>query len=131
MVVDAHSKWIEAFPVSSATSSATIEKLHTLFAQFGLLETVVLDNAPYFISQEFEAFLKRNGIHHPTSAAYHPSSNGFAERAVQVIKRGLRKVKEGTLMSRIAKVLFTYRTTPHATTGRAPTELLFGRIPRT
>ena len=131
IVVDAHSKWIEAFPVPSATSSATIEKLRTLFAQFGLPETVVSDNAPYFMSQEFETFLKQNGIRHPTSAAYHPSSNGLAERGVQVVKHGLKKVKESSLESRIAKVLFTYRTTPHATTGRAPAELLFGRIPRT
>ena len=36
VVIDAHSKWIEAWPVHAATSSAIIEKLRTLFAQFGL-----------------------------------------------------------------------------------------------
>ena len=36
VVIDAHSKWIEAFCVSSATSSITIDKLRMLFAQFGL-----------------------------------------------------------------------------------------------
>ena len=40
-------------------------------------------------------------------------------------------MKEGSLESRIAKVLFTYRTTSHTTTGRAPAELLLRRIPRT
>ena len=33
VVIDIHSKWIEAFCVSSATSSITIDKLRMLFAQ--------------------------------------------------------------------------------------------------
>ena len=28
------------------------------------------------------AFLSWNGIHHVTSAPYHPATNGFAERSV-------------------------------------------------
>ena len=62
---------------------------------------------------------------------YNPASNGLAERAVQTLKQGLKKVTEGLLETRIAKVLFTYRITQHSTTGRAPAELLLGRIPRT
>ena len=131
VVIDAHSKWIEVFPVPSATSLATIEKLRFVFSQFGLPETVVSDNAPYFVSQELESFLKQNGIKHPTSAAYHPASNGLAERAVQTLKNGLKKVRKGSLESRIAKVLFTYRIAPQGTTGSSPAELLMGRIPRT
>ena len=82
VVIDAHSKWIEAWPVHAATSSATIEKLRTSFAQFGLPETIVSDNGTCFVSEEFESFLQANGIKHVTSAPYHPSSNGLAERAV-------------------------------------------------
>ena len=58
---------------------------------------MVTDNAPYFVSEEIELFFKQNGIHHPTSLPYHPASNGLVERAVQTIKKGLRKVTEGTL----------------------------------
>ena len=83
------------------------------------------------MSEEFEAFLKSNGIKHSTSAAYHPASNGLAERAVQTLKNGLKKVRDGTLESRIARVLFSYRIAVHATTGRSPAELLIGRLPRT
>ena len=39
VLIDAHSKWIEAFNTASATSTAVIEELRTLFAQFGLPET--------------------------------------------------------------------------------------------
>ena len=131
VVVDSHSKWIEAYPVSTANSTITIEKLRYLFSQFGLPQSLVSDNAPYFVSEEFESFLKSNGIKHPTSSAYHPASNGLAERAVQTLKNGLKKVRDGTLKSRIARVLFSYRIAVHSTTGRSPAEMLIGRLPRT
>ena len=84
---------------------------------------VVTDNGTGFVSREFEEFLRRNGVKHTTSAPYHPASNGLAERAVQVIKRGLKKVTAGTMGSRLAKVLFAYRITQQSTTGLAPAEL--------
>ena len=131
IAIDAHSKWIEAVCTSSTASSCVIEELRTLFAKLGLPEMVVTDNGTCFVSQEFEQFLRKNGIKHTTSAPYHPASNGLAERAVQVIKRGLKKVTDGTMSSRLAKVLFTYRVTPQSTTGLAPAEMLLGRRPHT
>ena len=116
---------------SSVSSSCVIEELRTLFARFGLPEMIVSDNGTCFVSRELEEFLQKNGVKHATSAPYHPSSNGLAERAVQVVKRGLKKVKEGSMSARLARVLFTYRITPQSTTGLAPTELLLGRRPRT
>ncbi len=127
---DAHSKWIEAFCTPSATSSAVIEELRPLFAQFGLPETIVTDNGTCFVSAEMENFLATNGIRHVTSAPYHPASNGLAERAVQIVKRGLKKTKEGRVKSRLAKFLYTYRLTPQTTTGIAPAKVLLGRRPR-
>ena len=38
-----------------------------------------------------------NGIRHIQTAPYHPSSNGMAERAVQVVKQGIKKQSRGTL----------------------------------
>ena len=117
VLIDAHSKWIEAYPTNSATSTVVIELLRTSFAQFGIPETIVTDNGPCFVSEEIEMYFQMNGIKHITSAPYHPASNGLAERAVQVLKKGLKKVTTGTLTSRIAKVLFSYRITPQTTTG--------------
>ena len=131
VAVDAHSKWIEAVCTPSMSSSCVIEELRSLFAKFGLPEMVVTDNGTCFVSAEFEQFLRSNGIKHTTSAPYHPASNGLAERAVQTVKRGLKKVKDGTMSTRLAKVLLTYRVTPQSTTGQAPAELLLGRRPRT
>ena len=62
-----------------------------------------------------------------TSAPYHASSNGLAERGVQTFKRMMKKCPEGTLTAKVARVLFSYRVTPHTTTGLSPAELLLGR----
>ena len=124
VIIDAHSKWIEVYPVRAATSYATIQQLRITFAQFGIPETVVSDNGQCFVSAEFEEFLSCNGIKHLKSAPYHPASNGLAERAVQIFKRGMKKMKAGSLTDRITRVLFSYRITPQTTTGLSPAELL-------
>ena len=88
---DATSKWTETHIMNSTTSTATACKLREIFAQHGLSDILVSDNAPNFTSEEFETFMRKNGIAHITSAPYHPASNGLAERAVQTVKSGIIK----------------------------------------
>ena len=92
VAVHAHSKWQEVVPVSSTTSSSTIEVLRDLFARFGISEQVVSDNGAQFISEKFQAFVRSNGIRHLTSATYHPATNGLADRAVQTFKQALHSM---------------------------------------
>ena len=127
VIVDAHSKWLDAYIMSTITSSKTIEILRTVFATNGLPQTVVTDNGTSFTSQEFKTFMHRNGIRHTTSAPYHPSSNGQAERAVQTLKQGIKRTPGDSIQEKLSKFLFSYRITPHATTGVAPCELLMRR----
>lgn len=130
IVVDAYSKWIEAIAVNNATSATTIEKLRMVFATHGLPDVLVSDNGTCFTSEEFGEFLRRNGIRHRTSAPYHPSSNGLAERAVQTVKSGLIKMKGDTVETRLSRFLFKYRVTPQSVTGLSPAEMLMNRRPR-
>ncbi|XP_031432706.1 uncharacterized protein K02A2.6-like [Clupea harengus] len=127
IVIDAHSKWLDVYPTSNATSQVTIEKLRQCFSTHGLPQTIVSDNGTCFTSQEFESFLKQNGIQHITSAPFHPASNGLAERAVQTFKQGIKKTKGDTLETKIARFLFNYRITPQSTTGLSPAEMLMSR----
>ena len=64
VVVDSHSKWIEAQHMTSITSEKTINELRLIFAQHGLPEEVVSNNGPQFVSNEFAEFMHRNGIKH-------------------------------------------------------------------
>ena len=118
----------EVEQVKSATSAATIKQLRTVFARFGIPKTIVTDNGTCFKSDEFERFLE---VEHLTTPTYHPSSNGLAERMVQVVKTGLKKMKQGTLVDKLSRLLFSYRSTPHSTTNISPAELLLGRPLRT
>jgi transposase InsO family protein len=88
LVVDAHTKWIEALPMYSTTAQATIKAMRNLFARFGVPVTVVTDNGSQFISEEFFTFLAQNGVKYLQTPPKHPASNGLAERAVQTLKRG-------------------------------------------
>ena len=135
ILIDAYSKWIEATRMSSTTSSKTIEVLRVWFSRYGLPERLVSDNGPQFTSGEFKLFCKMNGIEHKLVPPYHASSNGAAERAVQVVKAGLVKHvienKRGTPSQRLAHYLLMYRVTPHSTTGVSPSELFMKRKLRT
>ena len=126
IIVDAHSKWVEVYPTSGTTSRETIKCLQHTFAQLGLPVSIVSDNGPCFISQEFKDFVKKSGIRHITTAVYKPATNGLAERMVQTFKRFLRTSSDSVQLT-IDKFLFNYRLTPHSTTGVSPAELMFGR----
>ena len=130
IIVDAHSKYIDAHVVSAATTSATLTKLRQTFAILGLPSTVVSDNGSCFCSEEFEQFCRANGIKHIKSSPYHPSSNGLAERAVQTVKVGLKKTNDN-IEDRLYTFLARYRVTPQATTGRAPSEFVLKTPPST
>ena len=130
ILADAYSKWVEAIYTPNSNSAVVIDKLGMLFAQFGLPITVVTDNGTCFISAEFETFLACNGIKHLTSALYHPSLNGHAECAVQLVKRGLKKITRCSIKSWLAQVFFHYRLTPQTFMGVSPSELLPGRCPK-
>ena len=54
VIIDVHTKWLEAIPLRGATSQLTIQQLRTIFARFGLPDTVVTDNGTCFVSSEFE-----------------------------------------------------------------------------
>ena len=79
-----------------------------------------------FTSNEFRQFMVPSGIKHVTSAPYHPSSNGQAERAVLTFKQAIECMGDIP----ISKFLFSYCLTLHTTIGTSPAELLMGYRPR-
>ena len=133
VVVDAYSKFPEVVKMTSTTSTATVNALRDIFSRYGLPEIMVSDNGPQFIASEFQQFCRKNGIMHRTSAAYKPSTNGQAERVVQILKSAIAqaRVTKQDVNVVLARSLLVYRNTPHTTTGEAPSVLLMGRKLRT
>ena len=126
LVVDAKSKWIEVFPMSSTTESATIQALRFLFATHGLPEAIDSDNGPPIVAQEMKYFMKSDRISHYLSSPYYPTSNGEVWRAVRTCKESMKTMKDetGTLVDKLECFLLSYQTTPHTATGCPPAKLL-------
>ena len=125
--------------MTSTSAKSTIDQFRVWFAAYGLHEEVVSDNGPQFIASEFVDFLTQNGVKQTLVPPYHPSSNGAAERTVQILKQALQKeakrVRGGapkrSLEHQLANCLFQCRNTPHSVTGVTPAELFLKRNPRT
>lgn len=99
LVVDTFSKWAEIHMTSSSTSATTFELMRNSFASLGLPELIVSDNATTFTSEEFQTFLKKNGVKRVRTAPYHPSSNGLA----------LKKQEGRSFGAKLACFLSNYR----------------------
>ncbi|XP_035232017.1 uncharacterized protein K02A2.6-like [Stegodyphus dumicola] len=129
IIVDAHSKWLEAYPMKSSSTFETIECLRDFFARFGLPILLVTDNGPQFTSHELKIFLQSNGIKHKTTAPFKPSSNGQAERYVFTVKQSLRTMQNypGTLRQKLSTFLMQYRKAPNLTTLQSPAMLMLKR----
>lgn len=132
IIVDAFSKWVECYLMSSSYGSkAVIEKFYDFISRVGIPHTLVTDNGTSFKSSQFKQFCDLNGIRHVFAPAYHPSSNGQAESFVKIVKKGLKNIllETGTRkpdQNKILKFLFDYRNSRHSATEKSPAELVFG-----
>uniref|UniRef100_A0A147BAS0 Putative tick transposon n=1 Tax=Ixodes ricinus TaxID=34613 RepID=A0A147BAS0_IXORI len=110
-----------------ATSAAVINALRNLFATFGIPRKVVSDNGSAFFFNEITKFYASNGVQAVTAAAYHPATNGQAERYIAELKRALLKDTTGSIQRRLARFLFRQHSTAHSATGVTPARAMFGR----
>ena len=93
VVVDAYSKYTIIHPTMAVSTRATTRLLKEDFAHFGNPHSMVSDNATTFKSEEFQYWCRERGITHLTGVAYHPATNGAAERLVQSFKQSVKKPK--------------------------------------
>ena len=75
--------------------------------------------------------MRLNGIKHSLVAPYHPRSNGQAECFVQTFKQYFKAEGAQNIKQNLARLLFSYRTTPNSRTGHTPAELFLNRRSKT
>ena len=78
--MDSFTKWVEVHPMNNIKTVSILKCLRKTFCVFSIPYTLVTDNRPSFVSEEFETLVKKNGIKHLNTALYQPSSNGLTER---------------------------------------------------
>ena len=127
VVGDSHSKWPEVFQMKRPTSTNTVNRLHELFARYGVLDTIVSDNGTQFTFKEFEHFCA--AFQHIRIPPYHPRSNGQAERFVDTLKRALKKAIGTPTKKALQLFLQVYRITQNksAPSTLSSSESMFAR----
>ena len=97
---------------------------------FGFPQMLVSDNAPQFMSAEFEDFLQQHHITHHTSPTYHPSTNNLAENMVKTVKCHLKKHHVQAVIivhQELSDFVWTYCNVPHSTTNLALAHLMLAQ----
>ena len=130
ILVDYYSNFIEVAPLQNDTKSVTVIKhIKANIARYGIMETLISDNGPQFVSDAFAKFVKAYGIKHVTSSPTYPQSNGLAEKAVQTIKKMMTKCEEAG--DDIYLALLDLRNTPRDDVTGSPMQRLQGRRAQT
>ncbi|XP_016173492.1 uncharacterized protein LOC107615997 [Arachis ipaensis] len=130
VAIDYYTKWIEAEPLASISSSNCRKFMwRQVITQFGIPEVVISDNRTQFTDKKFTEFLTGLRVKQKFSSVEHPQTNGQVESTNKVILLGLKKRldnKKGAWADELASVLWSYRTTEQSATGETPFRLTYG-----
>lgn len=124
LMIDYFSKYVELKPLNSTTAQTVMTVMKSIFATHGIPEELVSDGGPPFSSFSLQKFFQEWNIVHRITSPHFSRANGQIERAVQTIKKSLRKAEEEG--KDIYTVLLDHRIQP-ANDLPSPAELLMGR----
>ena len=133
VMVEHVSKWVEAVAIPAKTSALLAHHfMHLVLSRFGACAEVLTDQGREF-QGVFHQLLLSCKIRHRSTSAYHPRTNGLTERAVQTVKRGLRKFAEEEEKKdwdlELPWLLMGYRFSSQESLGVSPYYILYGRQP--
>jgi hypothetical protein len=125
-VIDCFSKKAWVSPLTRKTAPKVASAMDGIFRSAGAPKIMQTDNGSEFLTQ-FDATLQRWGVQHIKSSAYSPQTNGQIERFNQTLKRAIKAWMLAndtrTFVPELERLLDTYNSIPHTTTGVAPFDL--------
>jgi transposase InsO family protein len=135
VVVDRFSKMVRLAPCSEEVTAEGTAKLllgHVIRSH-GVPRTIVSDRDPRFLSQFWRVLFDRLGTQLKRSTAFHPQTDGQSERMNQTVEAILRSLLVGKMEEEwedfLPVVELAINSTPNASTGKTPFELVYGRDP--
>ena len=132
-MVDYATRYPEAIPLKSIETHRVAEALIEVFTRVGVPREILTDQGAQFTSGVMKEVSRLLSIKQLTTTPYHPACNGLVERFNGSLKQMLKRLcaeRPKDWDRYIGPLLFAYRETPHASTGFAPFELLYGRTVR-
>ncbi|XP_055916795.1 uncharacterized protein K02A2.6-like [Eupeodes corollae] len=129
VAINYYSRYQEFKFLKRITSKDVINFLREIFCRLGYPKFITADNGRQFVSEEFKTYCKDNNIELITSPPYWPQANGEVENMNrQIVKRLKIAHSNGSdYKEEMKKFTLMYNVTPHGTTGKAPSELLYNR----
>ena len=97
IVVDYYSKFKMSL-MRDKTAGTVVTHMKSIFARHGIPEELISDNMPYN-SKEFKQFASDWGFKLTTSSPTYPQANGLSEKAVQTVKRILKKTSDPYILN--------------------------------
>ena len=133
VVIDDYSRYPVVEVVNSTSANSVITIFDRVLSLFPTPEIVRTDNGPPFNSTVFRQYSDYLGFKHRKITPLHPEANGEVERFMRPLMKSLKiaNVEGKNWKQELQNFLRAYRTTPHCTTHKSPSELLFNRKVRT
>ncbi|XP_062710772.1 uncharacterized protein LOC134288869 [Aedes albopictus] len=133
VIIDYFSRYKEVEILRKITANETAERLEKIFVRLGYPRTITLDNGRQFVSTYFDQYCKQRGIILNKTTPYWPQENGLVERQNRSLVKRLKisQALNSDWKADLNTYLSMYYATPHSTTGKTPSELMFGRTIRT
>jgi len=111
-MIDAHTRWLEAFPLHDITAESICNAfVYQWVARFGPPLFLITDKGSQFCSEILINLNKILGIHQIRTSAYNPQANGMVERCHRTLKAAL-KARKGSWLRDLPFVLLGMRMYP-------------------
>lgn len=133
VATDYFTKWVEAVPLFNVDQNAVIKFIKEHIPhRFGIPESIVSDQAQYFVGGDLAAFAKEMGIIMTHSSPYFAQGNGQAESTNKTLKAIIQKMLEENPRARewhetLSQALRAYRTSQRGSTKATPYSLVYGQ----